>query len=224
MAAMTQLDASSDFQILDRAAVTAMSSAFRQELLDALAEPDSAASLARRFDMSRQRIGYHMRELEKAGCIELAGERQQRGLTERLFRVRPLAYVFAPGARDRRRLQDRYAWVSLLNLLAGALWDLVTLRRRADAADKRLATLAIEAELRFASPAARKAFTADLVTAVESVIARHDQPDAPRGRSFRVVLGAYPRPPADAAASGSGADPSTDTHRSTAHEQSDTRH
>ena len=188
-----------DFQILDSGSMSAVSSQFRQDLLAALVEPDSAVNLSRRFDMSRQRIGYHMRELEKAGCIELVGERQQRGLKERLYQVRPMAYVFGPERKgDARAVEDRYSWASLLNMIANALWDLVCLRRRADARGKRLATLAIEANLRFANPRARKAFSEDLVNAIEDVVARHHDPDAAAGRSFRLVMGAYPVPAAEA--------------------------
>lgn len=184
-----------DFRILDAGSMSAVASQFRQELLAALVEPDSAVNLARRFDMSRQRIGYHMRELEKAGCIELVDERQQRGLKERLYQVRPIAYAFAPEtSTDRRAVQDRYSWASLLNMIAGALWDLVSLRRRADAADKRLATLAIEANLRFANPKARKEFSQNLINAIEDVVAKHHDPCAGTGRNFRLVMGAYPAP------------------------------
>ena len=82
-----------DFRILENDDLNAMATPFRQQLLEQLKEPASASGLARRFDMSRQRIGYHMRALEDAGCIEAAGERQARGLTEKLFRARPLAFV-----------------------------------------------------------------------------------------------------------------------------------
>ena len=179
------------FKILERDDIGALATPFRRELIDALEEPDSAANLARRFDMSRQRIGYHMRELEKAGCIELAGERQRRGLTERLYKARPLAYVHADPQPERRLAErDRFSWRALVDGLAQALWELVTLRRRADAANKRLATLTLEAELRFSSPAERKAFTRDLIEAVEGVLTRHDNPDGQR--RFRLILGAYP--------------------------------
>jgi DNA-binding transcriptional ArsR family regulator len=179
------------FKILDRDEIGALSTPLRRELIEALEEPGSATSLARRFDMSRQRIGYHMRELEKAGCIELAGERPRRGLTERLYKARPLAYVRGEAAPDRRLAErDRFSWAALVNGLAQALWELVTLRRRADAAGKRLATLTLEAELRFSSPTERKAFTEDLIDAVETVLTRHDNPDG--ARRFRMILGAYP--------------------------------
>ena len=54
----------------DRAA-TALSPD-RRRLLSALAEePDSATGLAERLGDSRQRLNYHLRELERAGFLEL---------------------------------------------------------------------------------------------------------------------------------------------------------
>ena len=95
-------------------------------------------------------------------------------------------------AQPQRKLarRDRFSWRALVDALAQALWELVTLRRRADAAGKRLATLTLEAEVRFSSPSARKAFTQDLIEAVEDVLAKHDRPDGER--AFRLILGAYP--------------------------------
>ena len=182
------------FKILETDELNAVSSPFRQRLLEALTTPHSAASLARRYDMSRQRIGYHMRDLEKAGCIERAGERQQRGLTEKLYRTRPLAYVHAPPSTDRLSRQDRFSWAALVNLVGRTLADLVALRRGADAEGKRLATLGIEAEVYFETPAQRKAFTEDLIDAVEGVLRDHERPLGKKSRGFSVIVGAFPKP------------------------------
>lgn len=182
------------FKILSNQELTAVASAFRQKLLSAMEEPRSAASMAREFDVSRQRVGYHMRDLEKAGCIELVQEQPARGLKERLYRARPYAFASAPQkTRTQLAAEDRYSWRALVNVVAGSLWDLISLRRKADAAGKRLATLAVDAELHFRSPAERKAFTEDLLTAVEEVVRRHEQPATGESRTFRVVLGAYPK-------------------------------
>jgi DNA-binding transcriptional ArsR family regulator len=183
------------FKILESEELSAVSSPFRQRLLEALTTPDSAASLARRYDMSRQRIGYHMRDLEKAGCIEQAGERQQRGLTEKLYRTRPLAYVHSPPSSDLLSRRDRFSWAALVNLVGRTLADLVALRRGADAQGKRLATLGIEAEVYFDTPAQRKAFTEDLIDAVEGVLREHERPVVEKSRGFRVIVGAFPKPP-----------------------------
>jgi predicted ArsR family transcriptional regulator len=183
------------YKVLAPDELSAVSSPFRQQLLEELMTPDSAAGLARRHDMSRQRIGYHMRDLERAGCIVPVGERQQRGLTEKLYRTRPLAYVQAPRTGDRLARRDRFSWAALLNLLARTLGDLIALRRSADAEGKRLATLAIEAQLHFETPGQRKAFTEDLIGAVEGVLRAHEQPATDRTRSFRLVVGALPYMP-----------------------------
>lgn len=182
------------FKLLSNQELATVASGFRQKLLAAMEEPRSAASIAREFDVSRQRVGYHMRDLERAGCIELVAEQPARGLKERLYRARPYAFASAPGkSRTQLSREDRFSWRALVNLIAGSLWDLISLRRKADAAGKRLATLAIDAELHFRSPAERKAFAEELVDAVEDVLRRHAQPPTAGSRAFRLVLGAYPK-------------------------------
>lgn len=182
------------FKILNHQELTAVASAFRQRLLAAMNEPRSAASMAREFDVSRQRVGYHMRDLERAGCIELVEEQPARGLKERLYRARPYAFASAPRkSQTQIAAEDRFSWRALVNLVASSLWDLISLRRKADAAGKRMATLAVDAELHFRTPAERKAFSEDLLDAVEAVVRRHEQAASEETRTFRVVLGAYPK-------------------------------
>ena len=86
------------WKILQRQDLSTIASAVRREVLEALSEPDSAANLARRLNTSRQRIGYHMRALEKAGFLELVEERQQRGCTEQFYRTKRITYVLEPNA------------------------------------------------------------------------------------------------------------------------------
>jgi hypothetical protein len=58
--------------------------------------------------------------------------------------------------------------------------------------------LSIDAVIRFRSPADRAAFTKDLSEAVTSLAARyHDESDSD-GRSYRLVVAAYPKPKEDA--------------------------
>jgi DNA-binding transcriptional ArsR family regulator len=182
------------FKVLEQQDLGALASPFRQQLLEELKEePASASHIARRHDMSRQRVGYHMRELVKAGYLEIASERQQRGLKEQLYRVRSFVYVHAGmSEREGRSLQDRFSWATLLNQLAAALGDLVSIRRLADAQDKRVATLGLESEIRFASPAERRAFSEELILAVENLVEKYHSEDAVEGRSFNLLLGAWP--------------------------------
>ena len=68
------------------------------------------------------------------------------------------------------------------------------LLRGSEAADKNLATLSIDAEIRFASPADRAAFTRELTQAVATLAARYHDEQAPGGRPHRLVVVAHPLP------------------------------
>ncbi len=105
-----------------------------------------------------------------------------------------MAYVYSPPSNERLRRHDRFSWAALVNLIARTLWDLVSLRRKADAEGKRLATLAIEADLYFETPTERKAFTESLVDAIEQVVRDHEMPQSDKARALRLVVGAFPKP------------------------------
>jgi DNA-binding transcriptional ArsR family regulator len=173
----------------------------RQRLLAALEEgPDSASGLARRLGDSRQRINYHLRELESAGFVELAEERRRGNCVERILRVTARHYVIDPAALgslasgDPGRLQDRFSATYLIALAARAIRELAALGEGAEKARKRLATFSMEAEIGLAAPADFQAFAEDLARAVAKVAARHQDDRTPEGRRFRLVLGAYPIP------------------------------
>ncbi|WP_281689322.1 ArsR/SmtB family transcription factor [Pseudonocardia thermophila] len=56
----------------------------RARILTELATaPGSASSLARTLGIPRQKINYHLRQLEEHGIVQLIEERRRSGLTER---------------------------------------------------------------------------------------------------------------------------------------------
>jgi hypothetical protein len=59
-----------------------------------------------------------------------------------------------------------------------------------------LATLALEVEVRFADAESRSAFAQELADAVAALVKKHHDDKARGGRTFRVYLGAYPKPAA----------------------------
>ena len=46
----------------------------RRRFLEALAEPGSASTMARSLGLTRQKVAYHVRQLEKHGFVELVRE------------------------------------------------------------------------------------------------------------------------------------------------------
>src|SRR5262249_24332964 len=150
----------------------------RSRLLAELAEPASAATLAARLGIARQKVNYHLRTLEAHGLVRVADERRWGGLTERMLEATATAYVVSPGAlgpvpaargREAARLSAGY----LIALAARVIREVGSLLRRAREAGKRLATLSIDTEVRFRSAAERAAFSAELTQAVSDLVARY---------------------------------------------------
>src|SRR6188508_148974 len=149
----------------DPAAATVALDPVRSRLLAELAAPASAAALAARLGIARQKINYHLRALEAHGLVQVAETRQWGGLTERRLVATAASYVVAPGAlgaaaADPARERDRLSAGYLIALAARAVGEVGAMLRRARAANQHLATLSIDAEIRFRSAAERAAFSA----------------------------------------------------------------
>jgi DNA-binding transcriptional ArsR family regulator len=169
----------------------------RMQILDALREPGSASTVARQLGVARQKVNYHLRELEKAGFLEEVEERRAGNCIERIVRAKATHYLIDPEvlgslAADPDAIQDRFSSTYLVALAAQAIRDLGALREKAAAAKKRIATFSLQADVRFATAADRHAFADELSNAVARLIAKYHDDDAEGGRNFRLFLGAYP--------------------------------
>src|SRR5579862_1909670 len=117
----------------------------RLRLLEQLTEPDSAAGLARRLGVARQKLNYHLRELEREGFLELVEERRKGNCTERVVRATAREFLIAPHAGAAIKA-DRFSAAYLVSTAARVIRDLATLCLRARRAGKRIATLTLETE------------------------------------------------------------------------------
>lgn len=185
--------------IEDPAAASVALDPIRSRLLAELATPASAATLASRVGMPRQKVHYHLRTLARHGLVREDSTRKWGGLTERRLVATATAYVVSPGAMGPveavpERAADRLSASYLIALAARAVREVGDLVRQAFARQQRLATLSIDTEIRFRSAAERAAFSAELTTAVQDLAARYHDESAPGGRRHRVVLVAHPLP------------------------------
>jgi DNA-binding transcriptional ArsR family regulator len=186
-----------DIEVIESPAAAAVAlDPVRARLLAELVEPASAASLAARIGIPRQKINYHLRALEAHGLVELAAERRHGGITERVLRATAASYMVSPAALGEEavnpdvaadRLSARYV-VALAGRLVREVGDLA---RRAGAAGKRLPTMAIDTEIRFRSAEDRAAFADELTAAVLDLAARYHHDD---GRPHRLIVAAHPKP------------------------------
>src|SRR5919198_2328113 len=148
----------------------------RARLLAELAEPRSATMLAARIGLTRQKVNYHLRALERHGLIQLVEERKKGNVTERVLRAAAASFVISPLALatvqpDPSRAPDRLSARWLLAVAARLVRDVGELITGAAQAHQRLATFTLDGEVRFASAADRAAFAEELTNAVSALIA-----------------------------------------------------
>ena len=189
-----------DLEVIhDPAAATVALEPIRSRLLAELNQPESAASVAAKVGLTRQKANYHLVTLQSHRLVQAVGTRKWGGLTERLFVASAASYVVAPAAMglastDPARTADRLSASYLIALAARVVQEVSDLVRRARDTDKHLATLSIDTEIRFRSSAERATFTAELSRAVTELAARYHDASSPGGRSHRLIVAAYPNP------------------------------
>jgi DNA-binding transcriptional ArsR family regulator len=169
----------------------------RARLLAELAEPGSATMLAAKVGLPRQKVNYHLRTLEQHGLVELVEERRKGNVNERLLQATAASYVISPTALaavqpDPARSPDRLSARWLLAVSARLVRDVGTLITGATKAKKRLATFALDGEVRFATAADRAAFAEELATCVTRLVAKYHDEQAEGGRPHRVVVALHP--------------------------------
>jgi len=189
-----------DIQVIDDpGAATVALEPMRSRLLSELAAPASAATLATRVGLARQKVNYHLRALEAHGLVRLAEERKWGGLTERLLVATAASYVVSPNAlgpaaNDPNREVDRLSASYLIALGARIISEVGGLVRRAKETGKRLATLSVDTEISFRSAADRAAFSAELTEAIAKLVSKYHDDTTPGSRPHRLVLIAHPLP------------------------------
>jgi DNA-binding transcriptional ArsR family regulator len=179
-------------------AAAALFSAPRLKILAELAEPDTAAAIARRVGLPRQQVSYHVRELEHAGLVTFVEERRKGNCVERVVRAAARSYVVSPAALGSlgsslgstpAEQQDTFSIGYLVGLAARAIRDLAWLSVRAAAAKKRVSTMAMDADIRFATAESRAGFAQELSTFIAQLVVKYHSAE---GRSFRLIAGVYP--------------------------------
>jgi DNA-binding transcriptional ArsR family regulator len=189
-----------DLSVIDDPAAAAVAlDPVRSRLLSELREPVSAATLATRVGLARQKVNYHLRTLEAHGLVHLDCVRRWGGLTEQLLVAKAASFVVSPSAlgpvaADPAREMDRLSASYLIALGARVVREMSDLVRRAQEAGKHVATLSMDTVIRFRSAAERAAFTNELTEAINRLVSKYHDESAPGGRAHRIVLMAHPLP------------------------------
>jgi hypothetical protein len=161
--------------------------------------------VARRLNLPRQRVNYHVRELARVGLLERAGQRRRGNMIERRYVATARSYVLSPDllgrlGADASAIHDSLSAAQLLSLLSRAHDDVSRGIQRAALSGKRLATFSIACDVRFENADQRAWFAGELQRAVLDVVDRCASPatdgaGAPAsGRLHRLIVGSYAAP------------------------------
>ena len=172
----------------------------RLQLLHLLDRPHSAPQLAKAVGIPRQRVMYHLRQLEAHRLVEASEHGSVGRRIDRSYVRTATSYAIAPKtlggvAVDPTTVQDAFSSAYLTAVAGRALNDLAALGRAAAERGKRVPTLTLETQSRCASPGDQRRFADELTTAFATLAAKYHHPDAPQGRTFRVFACGYPAVP-----------------------------
>src|SRR5215207_6898461 len=194
----------------------------RLRLLNLLDRPQSAPQLAKAIGMPRQRVLYHLRTLEAQRLVQAQEHGSVGRRVNRSYVRTATSYAIAPKtlggvAMDPRTVSDAFSSAYLSAVAGRALNDLAALGRAATARGKRVPTITLETDVRFATPDDQRRFADELTTAFTTLAARYHHPDATSGRTFRVFACGYPAVPSRGAEPEGGrqADPEARRRRPT---------
>jgi DNA-binding transcriptional ArsR family regulator len=182
------------FLVRNAAGLGALAHPTRVQILEALREPASAATVARTIGLPRQKVNYHLKELETAGLIEPVGERRVGNFVESLYRSVARTFLVSPEVAwaDPRRAEalGRQHSLQALVLLGERLQrDAALLLDQAAFGGEEIASASVVAEARFASEAEREAFLDEYLRATTALLDKYGTKD---GAAYRIVLAAYP--------------------------------
>lgn len=183
--------------ISNAAAAEALLDPMRSTLLAALREPASAAALAAKLDLPRQKVNYHLRTLEAHGLLTVIAEHKRGNVTERVMSATAKSYVISPAtlpavAPDPALAPNRLSARWMLAVAARLVNDVGQLILGADRAKQRVATFALDGELTFANSADRAAFVAELSRATASLVRKYHSETDGKGRKHRLVVALHP--------------------------------
>lgn len=171
----------------------------RQAMLRLLQKaPNTASGLGKLLEMPRQKVNYHLHELERAGLVGPVESKTKGSVTERRVQATAAHYLVSPEAlgelgEDAATQRDRFSSAYLIATAGRIIREMAVLVVRAAQAGKRISTMTIETEIRFRTAQERTQFADELANFMVSMAAKYHDEGASGGRSFRVVTGAWPK-------------------------------
>lgn len=162
----------------------------RLRILEQLREPDSAAGVARRLRVPRQKINYHLRRLEAMGLLALVGERRVGNATQRLLRTTNEGFVLSPRLLGRVAADAKAEPEDAAERLLAATARIERELGRTDGSGDVQCT---EIEVTLPDATALQSFARDLAAVARQIASRYTRAAGTGASTHRVVLALHRR-------------------------------
>ena len=171
----------------------------RVQLLVATRQAQTSGELAESLGMSRQKVGYHLRELEKQGLVRsMLPSTDSSKHAEKRYVATATHFLLDPTLLGELAPQvesspaDPVGPDHLLAMSARLQAELHAVMRQTTSG--RPSALAVAVDALLDTPVARTAFVQSVLTALKAAAAEHAAPAGSDGRTYRVLVGCYPIP------------------------------
>lgn len=166
----------------------------RATIVTQLRQPGSATSLARQLGWPRQRVGYHVRKLEKVGLLNHLEDRRAGNCVERILQASARCYVLSPEILgdlgiDPEKISDRFSSAYLIACACAAARDVGELRTLAHTD---VTTLTLQSQIAFAGPNEQYQFARELEGAVADLVRKYHHPQQSDAHAVDLLLLAHP--------------------------------
>jgi len=192
--------------VRDASAARCLLDPLRRTILEHLREPGSATTVAQELELPRQRVNYHVRELEREGLLRHIEDRRRGNCLERVVQAAASAFVVDPKLLALVPTPDRppngsdtpFSSTALLASAGRTISALGALHESTAPEGRRIPTLSLEARIRFRSARDEVEFAQVIERVLQRLVSRYDSPSASpgsgSGRTFRIALGGHPEP------------------------------
>ncbi|UQZ83707.1 Helix-turn-helix domain protein [Paenibacillus konkukensis] len=171
----------------------------RADIVSRLAEPASAAELARQLQETPQRMNYHLKALEKTGLIRRVGTRQVRNLVEVLYQSIAKTFVLAESLslseETIERLKEHGSLAQLITTAEQMKKDAVHLMEHADKGED-IPSATMQLQIPLQDQNARQAFIEDYVEMMKALTRKYAgalEQDGKTAAMYQVMLAIYPK-------------------------------
>jgi hypothetical protein len=166
-----------------------------------MVNPRTCPELAAAFEMTAQKIYYHVKALENAQLVERVAEHRVRGIVEGVYQAKARSYWLAPQLvgqiGGKRAAQDQTSLRFLLTLAEEIHDDIGHLGQKSEAGAE-VPSLGLSADIYLPDGARRVDFLNDVQTVFQDLARKYGIPpdevdDDVVGKAFRLILACYPK-------------------------------